>query len=215
MPHGTGPRLSRRRSLRVGRPTLAGTTESWRNAAESAIPPEPQSQGRQRCRLLGGRGWGSARWVTVSVSTRAMSVGRLGLGSPRRRLETRGRGWVVLLSGPPTGHAEMPRAAPRDRRSGRFEIPPASEASGEGDPATHIALNETQHMTETSGGARVARMARRNVGKSPTHIQARIIEYTNTHRPGQDSVAEQSYLAWQRQESPGFTGFTGHPLRLD
>lgn len=88
----------------------------------------------------------------------------------------------------------------------RFEIPPASEASGEGDPATHIALNETQHMTETSGGARVARMAYRNVGKSAEWIQARAIEYTNAHRPGQDSVAEQAYLSWQKQQAPGYAG---------
>jgi hypothetical protein len=89
---------------------------------------------------------------------------------------------------------------------GRFEIPLASEASGEGDPATHIALNESQHMTQTSGGDKVARMARRNVGKSPAFIQARIIEYTNAHGPGQDSVAEKSYLAWQKQQAPGFRG---------
>ena len=39
---------------------------------------------------------------------------------------------------------------------GRFEIPPSSEASGEGDPATFVALNETHHATLTSGGIRVA-----------------------------------------------------------
>ena len=89
---------------------------------------------------------------------------------------------------------------------GRFEIPPASEASGEGDPVTAIVLNETQHMTETSGGARVARMAYRNAGKSAEWIQARVIEYTNAHRPGQDSVAEHAYLAWQKQQAPGYQG---------
>lgn len=88
----------------------------------------------------------------------------------------------------------------------RFEIPPTSEASGEGDPATHIMLNETHHMTDTSGGKRVAAMGRRNVGKAPKQIQARIIEYTNAHRQGMDSEAEGSYLAWQEQQAPGWKG---------
>jgi hypothetical protein len=44
------------------------------------------------------------------------------------------------------------------------------------------------------------------VGKSATQIQARVIEYTNAHGPGLDSVAERSYLAWQKQQSPGYHG---------
>ena len=89
---------------------------------------------------------------------------------------------------------------------GRFEVPPTSEGSGEGDPATFIALNETHHMTESSGGAKVARMAYRNVGKSPKQIQARVCEFTNAHRPGQDSVAEGAFNAWQKQMSPKYRG---------
>lgn len=89
---------------------------------------------------------------------------------------------------------------------GRFEIPPSSEASGEGDPATFIALNESHHMTESSGGHRVAAMARRNVGKSPATIQARICEFTNAHRSGSGSVAEKSFEAWQIQQAAGYRG---------
>jgi hypothetical protein len=88
----------------------------------------------------------------------------------------------------------------------RFEIPPTSEASGEGDPATHIMLNESHHMTDASGGKRVAAMARRNVGKSPESIQARVIEYTNAHKQGMDSEAEGTYLSWQDQQAPGWKG---------
>ena len=89
---------------------------------------------------------------------------------------------------------------------GRFEIPPSSEASGEGDPATFIALNETHHMTESSGGHRVAAVARRNVAKSPAQIQARVVEYTNAHRQGSHSVAEGSFSAWQLQQAPNYRG---------
>lgn len=84
---------------------------------------------------------------------------------------------------------------------GRLEILTASERSSEGDPATAIFLNETHHMTESSGGHRVAAVARRNVGKSPAHLQARVLDGTNAHESGSDSVGERSYEAWQQQAS--------------
>lgn len=82
---------------------------------------------------------------------------------------------------------------------GRLELLTASEKSSEGDPATAIMLNESHHMTQTSGGSKVAAVARRNIGKSPASIQARLIEFTNAHQQGVESVAEQSYIAWQAQ----------------
>lgn len=84
---------------------------------------------------------------------------------------------------------------------GRLEILTASEKTSEGDPATFIFLNESHHMTESSGGHKVAAVARRNVGKSPRELQARVCEGTNAHVPGMDSVAERSYMAWQAQVS--------------
>ena len=91
---------------------------------------------------------------------------------------------------------------------GRLEVLTASEKSSEGDPATFIALNESHHMTESSGGHRIAEVARRNVGKSPAALQARLCEFTNAHRMGMDSVAERTFLAWQAQVS-------GQALRQD
>ncbi len=84
---------------------------------------------------------------------------------------------------------------------GRLEVLTASEASSEGDPATFILLNESHHMTESSGGHRVAAVARRNVGKSPAQLQARLCEMTNAHQQGSDSVGERSFEAWQKQVS--------------
>lgn len=84
-------------------------------------------------------------------------------------------------------------------QGGRLEILTASERSSEGDPATAIMLNESHHMTESSRGHLVAAVARRNVGKSPADLQARVCEFTNAHMVGMDSVAEQSYIAWQEQ----------------
>ncbi|MBT2266447.1 terminase [Rhodococcus erythropolis] len=87
---------------------------------------------------------------------------------------------------------------------GRLEVLTASERSNEGDPATFIALNESHHMTDSSGGTNLAKVARRNVGKSPRELQARMVEYTNAHESGSDSVAEKSFNAWQKQVSGNY-----------
>jgi hypothetical protein len=81
---------------------------------------------------------------------------------------------------------------------GRIEVLTRSEASSEGDPASAIFLNETHHMTDSSGGQALAGVARRNAGKSP-HGLARVLEFTNAHMPGEGSVAEDSFDAWQAQ----------------
>lgn len=84
---------------------------------------------------------------------------------------------------------------------GRLELLTNSEATAEGDPATFIFINESHHMTVSSGRAKIAATARRNVGKSPRHLQARSVEGTNAHAQGGDSVAEASFEAWQKQVS--------------
>lgn len=81
---------------------------------------------------------------------------------------------------------------------GRIELLTRSEKSTEGDPATALFLNETHHMTATSGGQALAAVARRNAAKSPGGI-ARVAEFTNSHMPGEGSVAEDSFDAWQAQ----------------
>jgi hypothetical protein len=82
---------------------------------------------------------------------------------------------------------------------GRQEVLTASEMSAEGDPATFIFMNETHHMTQSNGGHRIARVARRNVGKSPAAVQARMIDGTNAHAQGMDSIGERTYEAWRAQ----------------
>lgn len=81
----------------------------------------------------------------------------------------------------------------------RVEVVASSERSQEGDPATAGFLNESHHMTESSGGHRVAAVVRRNIAKSPKYIAARALEFTNAHESGQDSVAERSFEAWQAE----------------
>ncbi|MCQ9345869.1 terminase [Corynebacterium phoceense] len=85
----------------------------------------------------------------------------------------------------------------------KLELLTASEKTGEGKPNTAVILNETHHMTESSGGMKVAEVAYRNVAKSPKDVQARVSEYTNAHHPGMDSWAERSYSEWQEQVARG------------
>lgn len=80
-----------------------------------------------------------------------------------------------------------------------IELLTSSEKSSEGAPATAVILNETHHMTESNGGEAVYEVAARNVGKSPAAIQARLLQFTNAHMQGYDSVGEQGYDAWQKQ----------------
>lgn len=81
---------------------------------------------------------------------------------------------------------------------GRIELLTNSERSAEGDPATAVILNESHHMTDSSGGQKLAGVARRNAGKSPGGA-ARVLELTNAHMPGEGSVAEDTFEAWQAQ----------------
>lgn len=85
----------------------------------------------------------------------------------------------------------------------KIELLTASERSTEGSPATAVILNETHHMTASSGGHKIAEVSRRNASKSPASIQARVLEFTNAHEQGADSVAQGSYEEWQEQVASG------------
>lgn len=89
---------------------------------------------------------------------------------------------------------------------GRFEVPTSAEASSEGDPVTFAGINESHHMTPSNGGDENAAVIRRNVAKSPASVQARALEFTNAHRQGMGSVAEESFLAWQEQAAASYKG---------
>ncbi|WP_207914646.1 terminase [Micromonospora sp. KC213] len=71
----------------------------------------------------------------------------------------------------------------------------ASSSTQEGARPSFAIMDETHHWTESNGGYALARVIRRNLAKSRDGM-ARAIETTNAHGPGQDSVAEISYLAY-------------------
>lgn len=72
----------------------------------------------------------------------------------------------------------------------------ASSSTQEGARPTFAVMDETHHWTESNGGSKLARVIRRNLAKSRDGA-ARSLETTNAHEPGQESVAEGSYLAWR------------------
>lgn len=72
----------------------------------------------------------------------------------------------------------------------------ASSSTQEGARPSFAIMDETHHWTKSNGGAKLARVVRRNLAKSRDGA-ARAIETTNAHEPGQESVAEGSYLAWR------------------
>lgn len=84
---------------------------------------------------------------------------------------------------------------------GMLECLTSSEASSEGDPPTAAGMNESHHMKSSNGGHLLFSVVRRNIGKSPKDIQGRLLEFTNGHEEGADSIAERSFKAWQLQLS--------------
>lgn len=78
---------------------------------------------------------------------------------------------------------------------GRLERITASAPSAEGARPTAVFEDETQHYTDSSRGTEFDAVNRRNVGKSPGGT-ARLLETTNAHAAGEQSVAERSYEAY-------------------
>jgi hypothetical protein len=79
---------------------------------------------------------------------------------------------------------------------GKIVMITASSATQEGARPTFAIMDETHHWTKSNGGHGLAGVIKRNLAKSRDGM-ARAIETTNAHEPGQDSVAEKSYLAWR------------------
>lgn len=78
---------------------------------------------------------------------------------------------------------------------GRLEPITASAPTAEGARPTFVVQDETHHWTESNNGTDLDRVNRRNLGKSRDG-SARMLETTNAHAAGAESVAEKSYDAW-------------------
>lgn len=83
---------------------------------------------------------------------------------------------------------------------GRLEPITASASTAEGARPTAVYEDETQWYTDSNGGTELDRVNRRNTGKSPGGT-ARVLETTNAHAAGEQSVAERSHEAWLAMQS--------------
>lgn len=79
---------------------------------------------------------------------------------------------------------------------GKLEPITASASTAEGARPSAIFEDETHWWTETNGGHNLDRVNRRNVGKRAGGT-ARVLESTNAHAPGENSVAEKTFETWQ------------------
>lgn len=86
------------------------------------------------------------------------------------------------------------------REGGRIEAVTSSPASMEGNRPTLVIANEVQWWVETNQGHEMMGVIEGNVKKSPGGI-ARTLSICNAHIPGQESVGEAAYQAWQAVES--------------
>lgn len=74
----------------------------------------------------------------------------------------------------------------------------ASAKTQEGARTSATFGDESHLWMEANGGHKLAQVLRRNAAKSRDG-SSRILELTNAHEPGQDSVAERTHLAWLAQ----------------
>jgi hypothetical protein len=89
------------------------------------------------------------------------------------------------------------------RGSGRIEAVTSSPRALEGGRATFTIQNESQEWLESNDGHAMNRTIRRNLAKS-NDGSARAMEICNAHLPGEGSVAEETFEAWQKTEGlPG------------
>lgn len=82
------------------------------------------------------------------------------------------------------------------RDGGRIEAVTSSPRALEGGRPSMVVANETHHWLPGNEGVEMSRAIARNLAKSRDGA-ARALAITNAHEPGEGSVAEQDWEAWQ------------------
>lgn len=78
---------------------------------------------------------------------------------------------------------------------GRLEVITASARAAEGNRPTFVVMDEVQEWLASNGGHSLARTIRRNLAKTG----GRSVEAGNSHVPGESSVSEATWEAWEQQ----------------
>lgn len=94
------------------------------------------------------------------------------------------------------------------RDGGRIEAVTSSPRALEGGRPSYVILNETHHWLPSNEGVEMAKAIARNLAKSRDGA-ARSLAITNAHEPGEGSVAELDWEAWQAIEA-GRSKATGY-----
>lgn len=84
--------------------------------------------------------------------------------------------------------------------SARIEAVTSSPRALEGSRPSLVLVNESQHWLPSNEGREMARAVQRNLAKSRDG-SARSLAITNAHEPGEDSVGEADWDAWQEIDS--------------
>ena len=87
---------------------------------------------------------------------------------------------------------------------GTLEVITASVTASEGAEASFIVADETEHWRPNNSGPELAATLADNLAKSGS----RMLETSNAWVPGQESVAEQTWDAWVKQEEGRLRGST-------
>ena len=88
---------------------------------------------------------------------------------------------------------------------GRIEYTTSAAISREGFRPVFCALDQTESWVASNGGLKLAATLRRNLAK----VGGSSVETPNAWVPGEDSVAEKSYEAWQKQTEGKLRGGDG------
>lgn len=83
---------------------------------------------------------------------------------------------------------------------GRLEAVTSSPRSLEGGRATFVIMNETHHWVKGNDGHAMAAVIKRNAGKS-RDASSRALAITNAHLPGEDSIGERDWDAFEKEQS--------------
>jgi len=88
---------------------------------------------------------------------------------------------------------------------GRIEYTTSAATSREGFRPIFAVMDQTESWTPANGGRKLASTLRRNL----TKVNASSVESPNAFVPGEDSVAEKSWEAWQNQQAGKLKGDDG------
>lgn len=143
-----------------------------------------------RCRVVGGTlAQHPAPWIQVAAVSREQTRNTMTLLGP-----------MLSADAIAEFNVDLGKEIIYVRGTGRIEAVTSSPRALEGGRPSFVVKNETQHWIDANQGVEMSRAINRNLGKSRDGA-ARSLAIQNAHIPGEGSVAELDYEAWQAIET--------------